>query len=116
MEGFIPVLLRLMANPDLLKLIPQVMQAAQTLFPRVPAQQLPDAVNTVMNVEAVKWVQTSLNILRDAKLDVDGLVGTMTRDAVTAYQTARGLDPIDGWPGRQTSDKLRADLLDLRKS
>jgi peptidoglycan hydrolase-like protein with peptidoglycan-binding domain len=41
---------------------------------------------------------------------VDGNYGRMTRRAVMAYQTARGLTPVDGIAGDVTTARIDQDL------
>ena len=57
----------------------------------------------------VRWLQTSLNRLVDAKLDVDGSYGELTKAAVTEYQRTRGLDQ-DGWAGTLTLAMIEGEL------
>ena len=58
----------------------------------------------------VKWVQSSLNQLRHAKLDLDGDYGEKTRAAVKLYQQDKGLEP-DGWVGVMTLAALEEDMM-----
>ena len=41
----------------------------------------------------VRWVQTSLNRVMGAGLNVDGVVGPMTRAAIMAFQRVKGWEP-----------------------
>jgi murein L,D-transpeptidase YcbB/YkuD len=53
----------------------------------------------------VRWVQSSLNTLSNAGLDVDGVMGVRTVAAVTNFQRDNKLTP-DGWIGVLTLAKL----------
>jgi peptidoglycan hydrolase-like protein with peptidoglycan-binding domain len=57
----------------------------------------------------VKWVQQSLNVLRNAKLEPDGDYGEKTRAAIKKYQQDKGLEP-DGWVGVVTLAALEQDM------
>jgi peptidoglycan hydrolase-like protein with peptidoglycan-binding domain len=57
----------------------------------------------------VKWVQQSLNVLRNAKLDVDGDYGDKTKAAIKKYQQDKQLEP-DGWVGVITLAELEKDM------
>ena len=58
----------------------------------------------------VKWVQSSLNKLTGAKLDVDGEYGEATRAAVEKYQKSKKLE-ADGWVGILTLAALEEDMM-----
>jgi hypothetical protein len=71
---------------------------ATVIHPATPA--------TVGVVRDGAWLQTSLNKLgADPQLDVDGIVGPATRNAVRAFQMAQGL-VVDGLMGPATFDAL----------
>jgi len=55
----------------------------------------------------VKTLQTMLNTVANAKLGVDGIFGTNTRNAVRKFQSANGLS-VDGICGPKTWAKLTA--------
>ncbi len=55
----------------------------------------------------VKWLQTRLKELGYDAGPVDGVYGGLTKDAVTKFQTAKGLT-IDGWAGPETLAALVA--------
>lgn len=55
----------------------------------------------------VRWVQESLNRIDGTRLAVDGISGAMTRSAVRAFQSRRGL-AADGVVGPQTEAALIA--------
>ena len=57
----------------------------------------------------VEWLQESLNTLDSAGLDVDGVYGTKTFEAVKKYQARSSLEP-DGWAGMLTMAKLEDDI------
>lgn len=56
-----------------------------------------------------RWVQTALNRLQGAGLDVDGIMGPATRLAIRAFQRSQGLD-VDGIAGPRTIATLRRAL------
>ena len=60
----------------------------------------------VANPEFVRWVQTSLNKLSNAKLSLDGIWGPITRAAVRTFQQQQGLTP-DGIAGGQTTQRIQ---------
>src|SRR5687767_1122067 len=53
----------------------------------------------------VRWVQESLNRIEGTRLVVDGISGAMTRSAVRAFQSKRGL-AADGVVGPLTEAAL----------
>lgn len=55
--------------------------------------------------EFVRWVQSSLNLLQDARLPVSGVMSRATRDALRTFQTQEGLQP-DGIAGPDTEAAL----------
>jgi len=57
----------------------------------------------------VRWVQSSLNTLMNAGLQVDGIMGPLTIEAVKRYQQRSGLEP-DGWVGVLTLAQLEKDM------
>lgn len=56
--------------------------------------------------EEIKKVQTALNKLFGSNLEVDGMLGPMTRELVRRFQTEHGLQ-VDGVPGPITMEKLK---------
>ena len=56
--------------------------------------------------EAVRWLQDSLNKILKTRLNVDGITGEKTRDAVKAFQRKYGLQ-VDGVAGPITKNKIR---------
>jgi len=61
----------------------------------------------------VEWVQSSLNAIDSAGLQVDGIMGARTVDAVKTYQARHNLEP-DGWVGVLTMSALEQDMLAKR--
>lgn len=61
----------------------------------------------------IRWVQSTLNSLMSAGLDVDGILGPRTRAAVQAFQRKSGLVQ-DGIPGPLTEGALSAANATLR--
>ena len=57
----------------------------------------------------VEWVQSSLNTLDNAGLQVDGVYGPATFEAVKKYQARNHLEP-DGWAGMLTMVQLEQDM------
>jgi murein L,D-transpeptidase YcbB/YkuD len=88
-------------------LVPVLTSLAKQYFPGVPN---PVAVGaTMLDVVTVKHIQSALNSKNQAGvvLDVDGLYGAATKDAVKAFQTANKLT-VDGWAGKNTQKLLFA--------
>jgi len=52
---------------------------------------IPTATVTSSNRDAVKWIQTALNKVNGAGLDVDGALGPITESAIKSFQTKYGL-------------------------
>jgi Putative peptidoglycan binding domain len=64
----------------------------------------PSAVPEPLKKYTTQWIQTSLNKVQNAGLEVDGELGpenSKTRAAVKAFQAKHGLK-VDGFPGVQT--------------
>lgn len=62
--------------------------------------------------DEVKTLQTMLNAVNNAGLDVDGSFGSLTETAVKAYQKVKGLT-VDGVYGDATKSSLEADYAKL---
>jgi peptidoglycan hydrolase-like protein with peptidoglycan-binding domain len=73
--------------------------------------QVPAAAHSTHKFD-VFWLQSSLNTLIKAGLDVDGVMGVRTVAAVTNFQRENGLDP-DGWVGVLTLAKIE-ELMEKR--
>ncbi len=87
-------------------LLPALEALGKQLFPDVPTHQAPLAVATAFDHGTVVKVQAALNGLGSyGVLTLDGVLGDVTKKAVTAYQTAKGLT-ADGWPGPVTQKAL----------
>ncbi len=67
------------------------------------------------NGVGVKWIQTALNNIMNAGLDVDGDFGSLTEAAVKNFQTMYAID-VDGVVGNQTITKLREAWADIKKN
>ncbi len=52
---------------------------------------IPTSTITSSNRDAVKWIQTALNKVNGAGLDVDGALGPITESAIKSFQTKYGL-------------------------
>jgi lysozyme family protein len=73
--------------------------------PPPQVQPKPPAVNTQPVRDGI-WLQNSLNRLgANPKLELDGIVGPATRNAVRAFQLAAGIE-VDGLVGPQTFDAI----------
>ncbi len=107
--ALLPTILTLMNNPAVQQLIQGLTAAGQAQFPGVDPNKAAQAGSTLFDLEHVKWIQTALVLLR-TKVDVDGVYGKGTKEAVTAFQKANDL-VADGWAGTKTSDALRNSLL-----
>jgi protein involved in temperature-dependent protein secretion len=100
--------------PQLLAVIgdgQRVLRDANELLAKIAPEFMPGA-RLVDTKYDVKWLQTSLNVLTEASLKVDGDYGPQTRAAVARFQTANQLTP-DGWAGILTESKI-VDLLRQR--
>jgi opacity protein-like surface antigen len=53
----------------------------------------------------IKWVQRSLNQLLSTRLDVDGVMGRRTSNVIRSFQRQAGIE-VDGIVGPQTEDAL----------
>jgi len=62
-----------------------------------------------LNAMELMWVQSSLNLVDQAGLDVDGEYGPLTHDALVDYQRKNDL-PQSGIATQETVDELLADL------
>jgi peptidoglycan hydrolase-like protein with peptidoglycan-binding domain len=95
--------------PELQQIPILLRQLGTTTFPGLSADQASIAAATTLDANGVKWVQTALNVLLNASLEVDGVYGPATKAAVTRFQSANKLE-ADGWAGTKTADALRGAL------
>ena len=100
------VAMRLIANRDEIeRLLPKVQDSFQTL---AEVKALLDKIFAPAAPGApldVSWLQTSLNSLLGANIQVDGDYGEQTKAAVRQYQRNSGLRP-DGWAGMLTEASI----------
>lgn len=108
--ALLPQLLTLMNNPAVQALLPMLMQLGTAAFPNVDPNKAANAATTLFDTEHTKWVQVALHLLGFGTIDVDGVYGKGTKDAVSQFQTTHGL-AVDGWAGTNTTEVLRAELL-----
>lgn len=78
-------------------------------FQPVSLDDCPTLRTGSLSAECVAQLQTDLNSLPGNHLDVDGVFGSQTRNAVAAFQQARGLKQ-DGIAGPDTKKALDAAL------
>jgi hypothetical protein len=111
------------ASPiDLIKkfipeILPYLQQFGSSFFPQVtdPDKAISAAIDVLADKDGTKWVQNSLNALgQTPPLEADGIYGKLTKAAVAAYQTKKGLK-VDGWSGPLTSAALAQDVAALPK-
>ena len=109
--GIVPMMVRMvqlrpsLALPDVLS----VVSAAPVLPAQIPTPMpAPAGVGGGDADHGALWIQQTLNALgQDPPLDDDGNYGRITRQAVSAYQAAHGLD-VDGFAGPATIASLMA--------
>lgn len=95
--------------PDLIGIVQGV---GGSLFPSLaPASQV-EVGAIMLDPVKVRWIQSAINTLGLANppLDVDGLYGTKTKDAIAAFQVAHNVTPADGWAGNVTSTAIQVEL------
>jgi peptidoglycan hydrolase-like protein with peptidoglycan-binding domain len=56
----------------------------------------------------VEWIQRTLNKDLGLDLDVDGDYGIATKQAVQTFQKKHHLEPVDGWVGPLTAEKMES--------
>lgn len=93
--------------PDVL---PVLQQLGAILFPDLSATQQTNAGALVLSNDIVSTVQSQLNALNitdgsGRALTVDGIYGSLTKQAVAKFQQANGLS-ADGWAGPLTQAAL----------
>lgn len=93
-------------------LIPVLQKLGTELFPalKTPIDAVAAAADVLFDPHGTMWVQKSLNTLKIAVLDVDGIVGPATKAAVRLFQTAHPPLDVDGWAGTQTCAVISAEL------
>jgi peptidoglycan hydrolase-like protein with peptidoglycan-binding domain len=96
--------------PELHQILPLLTQLGTNTFPGLPLDRAPEAAATTLDVNGAKWTQTALNLLLNESLQIDGVYGAATKDAVSRFQAANNLE-ADGWAGTKTADALRAALI-----
>lgn len=87
------------------EVIDLVTKAGADLFPNLNQQQQVQAGAVRLDMAAVKKIQTQLNQVTGANLDVDGYYGQATKAAAKSFQVKAGLEP-DGWVGPLTQAAL----------
>jgi murein L,D-transpeptidase YcbB/YkuD len=97
------------------KLSPIIKDVAGTVFPNLGGgTTTPGTPQTPTVTFDVRWLQDALNQLGFGPVDVDGVMGPQTHDAIKKFQEAHGLTP-DGWAGMQTIPAIYAELQKLQK-
>lgn len=94
------------------QIVPQLASLGASLFPKVaPEMQAVAAASATFDPNVTKWLQASLNKLLtpSPNLEVDGIYGLKTKEAVEAAQRMLGI-PVDGWAGEITQGAIQAAL------
>lgn len=94
------------------QIVPQLASLGASLFPKVaPELQAVAAASATFDPNVTKWLQGSLNKLLtpSPNLEVDGVYGPKTQEAVEAAQKQLGI-PVDGWAGEVTQGAIMAAL------
>jgi len=94
------------------QIVPQLASLGASLFPKVaPELQAVAAASATFDPNVTKWLQGSLNKLLtpSPNLEVDGVYGPKTQEAVEAVQKQLGI-PVDGWAGEVTQGAIMAAL------
>ena len=94
------------------QIVPQLASLGASLFPKVaPELQAVAAASATFDPNVTKWPQGSLNKLLtpSPNLEVDGVYGPKTQEAVEAAQKQLGI-PVDGWAGEVTQGAIMAAL------
>jgi lysozyme family protein len=97
------------------QMVPQLARLGATLFPKVASEmQAVAAASATFDPNVTKWLQAALNKLLtpSPNLDVDGVYGPKTRDAVQVAQKKLAI-PADGWAGEVTQGAIQAALTKL---
>jgi hypothetical protein len=94
------------------QIVPQLASLGASLFPKVaPGMQAVAAASATFDPNVTKWLQASLNKLLtpSPNLEVDGVYGSKTQEAVEAAQKMLGV-PVDAWAGEITQGAIQAAL------
>lgn len=99
---------------ELPQVVPYLEQIGEKLFPKVaPEMRVVAAAVASYDPNGTMWLQKSLNVLfHNGKiklaepLELDGVYGAKTRDAVEALQVSLNIKP-DGWMGQITQAAIR---------
>ena len=102
--GTMPIALRMAEIDPSLEFDKLPILSSGDAAPPLQPQPTPSGVGGGQDVQ---WVQSTLNRIQDAGLDVDGSYGRNTKRAVIAFQTAHGLEP-DGLIGPLTVAALQS--------
>jgi uncharacterized protein (TIGR02594 family) len=80
-----------------------ISSVVQLVWPKYRAK--PDLFSPEMTPQEISWTQSTLNLLDDANLEIDGETGPLTRDAITTYQHHQVI-PVTGVADRRTVDAM----------
>lgn len=99
------------------ELIPIFSELAGSLFPKLAEPQAVEAGALLLSPDIVRQVQNGLNKLKvtddsGSSLAEDGSYGPRTKQAVTKFQTSKGLKP-DGWAGPETQAAISSEVVKL---
>jgi hypothetical protein len=97
------------------QIVPQLASLGASLFPKVaPEMRAVAAASATFDPNVTKWLQASLNKLLtpSPNLEVDGVYGPKTQEAVEAAQKKLGI-AADGWAGEVTQGAIQAALTKL---
>jgi murein L,D-transpeptidase YcbB/YkuD len=100
------------ASPDLIALLEQIGKAVFPALSGTDAQRA--AGGMIFHTQLTRAMQVDLNRLGAAPpLDVDGIYGPATKQAVANFQTKHGLD-VDGWAGPVTTAAIATAIKALK--
>jgi len=85
-------------------LIPVIQKIGKDNFPELTTviDMVAAGAEWLFDPHGNMWVQESLNELDNAGLEVDGLIGPRSRQAIKAFQAKHPPLDVDGWAGEQT--------------
>lgn len=83
----------------------QVASDAKELVTRIAPELVAQYRPTAEPSYDVQWLQQSLNTLTRAGLEVDGVLGPVTKRAIENFQRQQGL-AVDGWAGIATEARI----------